>query len=1151
MSIPGSASPLFFQTAAAAAADQVATKSLRFNRGDSAHLSRTPSSASNSKTFTFSCWYKKTNSSATNVYQAIFDANNGSDYTTLYTDDDGTDLLRVYIRTGGVNYNLKTTQVFRDFSAWLHIVLAVDTTQSTAANRIKLYINGSQVTDFRTATYPPQNSDLSVNKACAHFIGGRSGQSAFYLNGYLADIYLIDGSALDATSFGAFDDNGVWQAAAYSGTYGTNGFHLDLSDNSSNAALGTDSSGNSNTFTVNNLVASVDTNSKGFKAVTYSGTGSSQSITSLAFQPDLVWIKVRNAGSSHRLFDSARGAGKHLLSNGTSAEETHLTSLSGFTSNGFNLGANGEGATNVNQSSGTYVAWCWKAGGTASSNTDGSITANVSANDTYGFSVIQFLGNATSGATVGHGLSSAPELVIGKNRGGGDAWWVWFKSHNTGATKFLKLNSDAAETDTQYIANDTAPSNSVITLGSDYGWNSSQSPGSILYAWRPISGFSKFGSYTGNGNTSGSGPRVDLGFKPAFLMVKGVDVQSGWRIYDSTRDSGGQFQKRLYAEGSSAESTNSTQYVNYDDTGFDVEASGSLSTYNVSGKTYVYMAFAQDPGGDILDSLFDAPTNGSQSDTGAGGEVSGNYATLNPLIKGSNVTLSNGNLDYTASTETHGNKLAFSTIGVSSGKWYAEATCTAKNGDFYVGVMGNVSENFVSPYTTSLGFYATGWGYFSNGNIYNNGSVIDSAPASVSAGDTVGIALDVDNRTVTFYKNGTQQGSTATSLTADATWMFAVASYISSSISWNFGQRSWAYSAPSGFSPLCSALLPTPTVADGSDYFDTKLWTGNSSTQTISGYEFSPDFVWIKVRSEASRSHFIFDTLRGTAKVIKADATDAEQTYSTSLTAFNSDGFDLGAWPNVNNNTKTIVGWAWDAGSSTVSNTDGNVTTNVRANTTAGFSIVTYTGSGSSTASYGHGLGVEPHLILTKKLSAANDWYIYFKLSGNAALISLNVNSSFGSLSNYWGTVNNTVFSQTYSSAGPNNGDQVAYCFAPVAGYSAAFEFTGNGASGYPNADGPFVYLGFRPALILIKCSTASESWVLYDTARNTYNYASSQLAPDLDNAEATGDNRAIDILSNGFKIRNNNGRTNSSGETYIGFAWAENPFQANGGLAR
>jgi len=186
---------------------------------------------------------------------------------------------------------------------------------------------------------------------------------------------------------------------------------------------------------------------------------------------------------------------------------------------------------------------------------------------------------------------------------------------------------------------------------------------------------------------------------------------------------------------------------------------------------------------------------------------------------------------------------------------------------------------------------------------------------------------------------------------------------------------------------------------------------------------------------------------------------------------------------------------------------------------------------------------VAPAFIITKLRSGSNDWYCYHSSLGSSYYLSLNTTGAAGNLSNYWGTVNSTVFGQAYTSAGPNNGSQVAYCFAPVAGYSNAFSYTGNGASGYPNADGPFVYLGFKPRFILIKCSSAAENWVIYDAARSDYNYADDQLYPNLSNAEATGANREIDILSNGFKVRSNGGIVNTNTATYVGFAFAESPF--------
>ena len=921
-----------------------AERSLRFTPGDGAHLTKTFSSAGNRRTFTLSYWIKECGkgSSPSNNPHILW---SGADVSTrggIVHRGTGSDANKIYLFNQvntTTNCAVWSNSLHRDFSAWKNIVWAVDTTQSTATNRVKLYINGVQET-LNFVTTPAQNLELQINLNQEHRIG--RGVPDDYGNYMLAEMHFIDGQQINPVDvLGEFDaDTGVWNLIEYDGSYGGNGFHLDFSDNSGNAALGYDAAG-SNNWTVNNLVAVTNTNSKGFKPVTYSGNGSARSITGLDFQPDLVWIKVRNQNSSSRFFDSVRGATKHVSSNTTDAENTASPSLTAFNSNGFSLGVNNDGQTNVNQSGGNYVAWCWKANGTASSNTDGTITANVSADDAYGFSIIQFLGNATSGASVGHGLSSAPELVIGKNRGGGDNWFVWFKSHSPSAQSFLKLNSDAAETQSQYVANNTAPSSSVITLGSDYAWNSSQSPGTILYAWRSISGFSKFGSYTGNGNTSGGGPRVDLGFKPAFLMVKGANVQSGWRIYDSARDPGGQFQKRLYANESNSESTNSTQYVNYDDTGFNVEASGSLSTYNVSGKTYVYMAFAQDPGADAIDSLLDSPSSYEASS----GNNGGNYATLNPLDQAGSSTLSNGNLDVSSSGtgSSWGNVRA--TIGAKSGKYYAEYTCTASTtspGQIVGVVSSTVANTGASATNVALNNLSNSAAYFNNGNKSLNGT--NSAyGASWTAGDVIGIALDVDNTTVTFYKNGTSQGNASTALASNAPLTFAGGVLKNSEKgSWNFGARPFTYTPPTGFKSLCTTNLPDPLVADGSTAFDAVLYTGNGGTKTVSGLDFEGDLFWFKSRS-ANHDHWLFDRVRGLTKALYSNSTSAGSDYSPNgISATSNTGFTFtSSGQTFNSNNNSYVGWVWDGGDlATTSDT-------TNYNQSQSFSAVTKAGSTS------------------------------------------------------------------------------------------------------------------------------------------------------------------------------------------------------------
>ena len=826
MSIPGSVSPLFFQAAAAAAADVNITKSLRFNSGDSAHLSKTFSSAGNRDTWTWSAWIKIADFSASDPYNFIFGAGASDEFYICQRSSQEIHIRQV--TSGSEVISLITDQEFRDVAGWGHLVVAVDTGQATSSNRIKVYWNGSQITSFSTSTYPSQNLDTHVNNNVAHYIGKRP-NGTIYLDAYLADVYFIGGSQLEPTSFGAFDSNGVWQAALYSGTYGTNGFHLAFGDSSSSAALGTDSSGNSNTFTVNNIsgdAVGLATANQGFDVVTYTGTGSTQSISGLNFQSDLVWIKPRNVSDHHILYDSVRGVRKQLYTTLTNAEETETQGLSAFTSDGFTVNGAHTVRGQTNDSSNTYVAWCWKAGGSASSNTDGTITSSVSASTTYGFSVVAYTGNNTSGATVGHSLSSVPKWIVVKSRGqAGQFWHVYHAS--LAANEYIYLNSNAAKTSGNDFMNGTRPTSSVFSLGNGNGCNKS-SDNVIAYCWSEVSGFSKFSSFSGTGS---SGNAVTTGFKPRLVLLKRTDTTGNWFIFDSERGTGG----TVWADLSDAEESNYSITLRND--GFNVN--GSAAGMNASGGTYIYAAFASKPSGEEIDSLFDVPTNGTQSDTGAGGEVSGNHATLNPLSSGSGVTLSNGNLDM-ANSSSGSTRVAFSSIGMSAGKYYCEFTCVS--GDYAIGLAdGSFAQG------QYVGLDSTHYSYFQNGKKYNGGSN-QTYGSSFTDGDVIGIAFDADAGNLYFYKNGTVQNSGTAAFTGltNGPYFFAFGD-ASMNGSVNFGQRAFKYgnagtNRPAAtYKTLCTTNLPTPTIADGSDYFDTKLYTGNGTSQTISGLSFSPD----------------------------------------------------------------------------------------------------------------------------------------------------------------------------------------------------------------------------------------------------------------------------------------------------------------------
>jgi hypothetical protein len=554
------------------------------------------------------------------------------------------------------------------------------------------------------------------------------------------------------------------------------------------------------------------------------------------------------------------------------------------------------------------------------------------------------------------------------------------------------------------------------------------------------------------------------------------------------------------------------------------------------------------------DSLVDVPTNGAQTDTGVGGEVRGNYAVLNPLSKQANCTLSNGNLDWAATSTS--SVIAQSTIAMSSGKWYCEFTATSSDNMFGLQrAAGTVA-------TTFIGGNADSWGYYGgNGNKYTNNSAT-SYGASYTTNDVIGVAFDADNGTLTFYKNGASQGQAYSGLTSGP-YTFALGNGGTVSAVFNAGARSFAYTAPSGFKALCSSNLPAPLITKPSDLFDIALWTGNGGTQTVSlaNTSITPDFIWFKSRSIAMNNHVV-DVVRGTDSngylVMQTDATFGESVFDTSwhntygkLTSISGNSFTVVSGSSnggFNTNNVTYAGWCWDAGSSTVTNTQGSITSSVRANATAGFSIVTYTGNGTSGATVGHGLGVAPAMIIVKNRTATAgylNWGVYHASLGATKAIYLNTTGAESSDANVWNNTapSSTVFSLGFSSGnGYNISGQsyVAYCFAPQVGYSSFGSWTGSG-----NSNGSFIYTGFAPRWILARRTDVAENWVIWDSARETYNPRDDVLWPHSSQAEITGDGYArVDFLSNGFKFRNASfPGLDGSGATYIYAAFAESPF--------
>ena len=322
--------------------------------------------------------------------------------------------------------------------------------------------------------------------------------------------------------------------------------------------------------------------------VLYTGNGGTQSITGAGFQPDWTWIKRRDADSWHQVNDSVRGAGKVIHTNVTNAEGTQTNNLTSFDTDGFSVG-NGD----VNNSSAPFVSWNWKAGGTASSNTAGSITSSVSANTTAGFSVVTYTGNGTSGSTIGHGLTSVPSMIIVKRRNATNGWAVYHKTLGTGSEVYLNL-TQAVTSSNFWI---TTPTTSVFSVSSsDYVNTSSDTY--VAYCFAEKKGFSKFGSYVGTGSSTGT-PFIYTGFKPAFVMTK---ISSGtsddWTMTDIVRDNavggGNGTGARLQANYNGAEAVNTT-YASIQKYSNGFSPQGNLNVTNGSGYTYIYMAFAENP----------------------------------------------------------------------------------------------------------------------------------------------------------------------------------------------------------------------------------------------------------------------------------------------------------------------------------------------------------------------------------------------------------------------------------------------------------------------------------------------------------------------------------------------------------------------------
>ena len=536
-----------------------------------------------------------------------------------------------------------------------------------------------------------------------------------------------------------------------------------------------------------------------------------------------------------------------------------------------------------------------------------------------------------------------------------------------------------------------------------------------------------------------------------------------------------------------------------------------------------------------------------------------NFATMSPLLTDTNnTTFSEGNLKtVNSAASTSG-----SSIAVNSGKWFVEMVCTAKTATNAMIGICTVDGFDGQKQLDESDNGGSGHGYVMNATKLPGGA---SYGATWAIDDIIGVALDLDStqNTVTFYKNGSSQGAIDID---NALYVFcnsngqgsSTVTYVS-----NFGQDGtfageitaggnadgngvgdFKYSVPSGYLALCTENLPDITIGPGqstlaTDNFNTVLYTGNATNATaISGVGFSPDWTWIKVRNNTN-NHRLFDTVRGAGKDLISNSTSTESTTTTRLQSFDSDGFTVGTNAEVNSNGHNIVAWNWLAGTAFSNDASatgvGTLDSSGQVNTTAGFSIVSFTGGSTQGSTLKHGLDTAPSMVIAKARTAAQNWWVFHSSLGYTKNTALNLTDASATDNNTW-LASPTSSLITIGDNFTTSNNYIAYCFANTDGYLKAGSYTGNG-----NADGAFIFTGFRPSFLLVR-SIGVSHWLIFDVARHPSNVNDLRLFANLTNAEDSA--YSLDLLSNGFKLRHSGSDFNTSGGTHIYLAFAESPFK-------
>ena len=1063
-------------------------RSLRFNSGDTSNLSKTFSSAGNRKTWTWSCWYKRSVLGTKN--QKFFSCLTGSDdntYLELRSFNDDTICLSGY----ATNFRITDAEI-RDPSAWYHLVVACDTTQSSNSDRVKLYLNGVQQT-FKTEATITQNADLGFNQAQAHKIG-----DAF--DGYLAEIHFVDGTQLAATDFGAKDANNVWQPKEYSGSHGTNGFYLKFADNSNAAALGTDSSGNSNSWTVNNLdpvESSGLPNGYTADATTYSGTLSNIETD------DANGI---TAASSHINFDlgAAYTVGTvtcKFVNNQGSSSANYRIELHGNSSYS-NLLANSE---TLNSSPGSVQTITHDFGSTSAR----YLRFSYQGGGRIG--TLRFL--STTGATSANAgcdsLIDTPTNYTADSGNNGGCYATWNPLQKYAAITLSNGNLDFTDSNTvnggdQGVHATIAPVSgkfywemTLSTLASEnyIGLSKSNKLTQTLWTGGGVDGYYYYqnGKKIGGGNGNG-GEAYGATFGTGDVIGVAVDWDNGKVT----------FYKNGTSQGDAFTDKDLTGYVPAYYFNTNQSSAGSV---NFGARPFAYTP----PTGyvSLCTQNLAEPTVADGSTAFNAKTWSGNSAER--AITGYNLSPDLVWIKTRSASDEH----VLSDVVRGAGK-VLSSSANNKESDFSdPGYWGSVKSFDSDGFTVQ-----SGTGGYHRVNLTGRTYVgwawdAGSSNTSIAAGDSNSSAYLLSQ---TWSNNITTTGN-------NNTWH----SSFPATQAFNNNDSNYAHANGDGSAAAVVTLTLSPAIsATGSVSFLGGVTNQGAGTISINGGTATNLTTCAAVDPAASDVTTV--SFSGSISTITITKTS---TGAQGLLVY---GFEIDGKRLVDNGT-------------TVPNVP-SIASTVRANANAGFSIISYTGNSTAGTTLGHNLNAAPEFMLFKNREDTLNWYAWHKDIGNTKHLRLNTTLAATTRTEF---LNNTSPTSSVITLGSdaevnaNNQDILCYAWTSVFGYSSFGSYYGNG-----NAIGPFVYTGFRPRFILVKSTANGENWGLFDTARDPNNNGNlEKLTADESNQEATDTGSYFDILSNGFKIKASGGLTNANNDLYIYAAFAENPLSLNGGLAR